>query len=108
MGKDLIHTVLCAVEENWLNQAPKPHLDKVAALQAVDSDPELENSERSTSEADYVKNYLLLSLLFQPFFFLLLGGLLFLRLLLCLQNSCSRIFSLCFAASGSKTSSSSF
>ena len=55
LKKDLIHTVLCAVEENWLNQAPKPHLDKVAALQAVDSDPELENSERSTSEADYVK-----------------------------------------------------
>jgi len=27
----------------------------VAALQAVDSDPELENSERSTSEADYIK-----------------------------------------------------
>ena len=55
LKKDLIHTVLCAVEENWLNQAPKPHLDKVAALQAVDSDPELENSERSTSEADYMK-----------------------------------------------------
>lgn len=47
--------MLCAVEENWLNQAPKPHLDKVAALQAVDSDPDLENSERSTSEADYMK-----------------------------------------------------
>jgi len=38
-----------------LNQAPKPTLDKVKALQAPDSDPELENSERSTSEADYVK-----------------------------------------------------
>eukprot|EP00090_Calanus_glacialis_P001804 TRINITY_DN11335_c0_g1_i6.p1 TRINITY_DN11335_c0_g1~~TRINITY_DN11335_c0_g1_i6.p1 ORF type:complete len:1019 (-),score=260.97 TRINITY_DN11335_c0_g1_i6:1216-3828(-) len=55
LKKDLIHVVLTAVEENWLNQAPKPTLDKVAALQALDSDPELENSERSTSEADYVK-----------------------------------------------------
>merc|ERR1719266_94753 len=55
LKKDLIHVVLSAVEENWLNQAPKPTLDKVAALQALDSDPELENSERSTSEADYVK-----------------------------------------------------
>jgi len=55
LKKDLIHVVLSAVEENWLNQAPKPTLDKVAALQAVDSDPDLENSERSTSEADYVK-----------------------------------------------------
>ena len=55
LKKDLIHVVLTAVEENWLNQAPKPHLDKVKALQAQDSDPELENSERSTSEADYVK-----------------------------------------------------
>ena len=53
--KDLIHTVLNAVQENWLNQAPKPTLDKVAALQVADSDPELENSERSTSEADYKK-----------------------------------------------------
>merc|ERR1719481_2015339 len=58
LKNDLIHTVLSAVEENWLNQAPKPHLDKVAALQAADSDPELENSERSTSEADYVKKKL--------------------------------------------------
>ena len=55
LKKDLIHTVLNAVQENWLNQAPKPTLDKVAALQVPDSDPELENSERSTSEADYMK-----------------------------------------------------
>ena len=55
LKKDLIHVVMTAVEENWLNQAPKPTLDKVKALQAQDSDPELENSERSTSEADYVK-----------------------------------------------------
>ena len=55
LKNDLIHVVLSAVEENWLNQAPKPTLDKVKALQAQDSDPELENSERSTSEADYVK-----------------------------------------------------
>ena len=55
LKKDLIHTVLNAVQENWLNQAPKPTLDKVAALQRPDSDPELENSERSTSEADYKK-----------------------------------------------------
>ena len=55
LKKDLIHTVLSAVQENWLNQAPKPTLDKVAALQRPDSDPELENSERSTSEADYKK-----------------------------------------------------
>merc|ERR1712130_957103 len=49
LKKDLIHTVLNAVQENWLNQAPKPTLDKAAALQVPDSDPELENSERSTS-----------------------------------------------------------
>ena len=55
LKKDLIHVVLTAVEENWLNQAPKPTLDKVKAMQAQDSDPELENSERSTSEADYMK-----------------------------------------------------
>ena len=55
LKKDLIHTVLNAVQENWLNQAPKPTLDKAAALQVPDSDPELENSERSTSEADYIK-----------------------------------------------------
>ena len=55
LKKDLIHVVLTAVEQNWLKQAPKPTLDKVKALQAPDSDPELENSERSTSEADYVK-----------------------------------------------------
>ena len=55
LKKDLIHVVLTAVEENWLNQAPKPTLDKVKALLAQDSDPELENSERSTSEADYMK-----------------------------------------------------
>ena len=58
LKKDLIHKVLTAVEENWLNQAPKPTLDKVKALQAPDSDPELENSERSTSEADYIKKKL--------------------------------------------------
>ena len=33
LKKDLIHTVLNAVQENWLNQAPKPTLDKAAALQ---------------------------------------------------------------------------
>jgi hypothetical protein len=55
LKKDLIHVVMTAVEENWLNQAPKPTLDKAKALQAPDSDPELENSERSTSEADYMK-----------------------------------------------------
>ena len=55
LKKDLIHTVLNAVQDNWLNQAPKPTLDKAAALQVPDSDPELENSERSTSEADYMK-----------------------------------------------------
>ena len=55
LKSDLIHTVLTAVQENWLNQAPKPTLDKVAALQRPDSDPELENSERSLSEADYKK-----------------------------------------------------
>ena len=58
LKKDLIHTVLNAVQENWLNQAPKPTLDKAAALQLPDSDPELENSERSTSEADYIKKKL--------------------------------------------------
>ena len=58
LKKDLIHTVLNAVQENWLNQAPKPTLDKAAALQVPDSDPELENSERSTSEADYMKKKL--------------------------------------------------
>ena len=55
LKKDLIHVMITAVEQNWLNQAPKPTLDKVKALQALDSDPELENSERSTSEADYIK-----------------------------------------------------
>lgn len=58
LKKDLIHVVLTAVEQNWLKQAPKPTLDKVKALQAPDSDPELENSERSTSEADYIKKKL--------------------------------------------------
>ena len=34
---DLIKVVLSAVEENWLNQAPQPTLDKKRALKNEDS-----------------------------------------------------------------------
>ena len=50
---DLIHVVLNAVEENWLNQAPQPTLDKAQALRGHEHETvEAELSELSESEKD--------------------------------------------------------
>ena len=54
--EDLIQVVLTAVEDNWLKQAPHPTLDKSKALQVErDESADLSESERDTSEADYLK-----------------------------------------------------
>jgi hypothetical protein len=53
-----IKVVLSAVEENWLNQAPQPTLDKAQALRVKSEDlSELSESECSTicDLADYTK-----------------------------------------------------
>jgi hypothetical protein len=49
--EDLIHAVLTAVEENWLNQAPQPTLDKSRALLAMarGASDETDVSERDVS-----------------------------------------------------------
>jgi len=59
---DLIHVVLNAVEENWLNQAPQPTLDKAQALLGqehvtVASElSELSESEKGSHELEIIKN----------------------------------------------------
>jgi hypothetical protein len=53
---DLIQVVLTAVEENWLKQAPQPTLDKKKALRVEQEESaDHSESERDTSEADYLK-----------------------------------------------------
>ena len=58
---DLIHVVLNAVEENWLNQAPQPTLDKAKALRGHEHEnaaaelSELSESEKDTHELEKLK-----------------------------------------------------
>ena len=60
-NEDLIHVVLNAVEENWLNQAPQPTLDKAQALRGHEHETagadlsEVSESEKDTHEFEKMK-----------------------------------------------------